>query len=82
MIGEAIRGGFSKIPGGSLIAAAASIAGQAFLSSVCGEQAVALSPTRARVDEGKRLLKTVPVQTPGTQKFTFVDPDNKLAIAR
>ena len=40
-----------------------------------------LSPTRAPVDEGKRLLKTVAVQTPGTQKFTFVDPDNKLATA-
>ena len=51
MISEAIRGGFSKIPGGISIAATVSIAGQAFLSSVGGERAAALSPTRTRENE-------------------------------
>ena len=73
-LSEAIREGIHKIPGGSLLAAAANFAGQAFLSSVGGERAAALSPIRNRD-------KTVAIQTVGTQKFTFVNQDNKLAAA-
>ena len=73
-LSEAIRDGIHKIPGGTSLAAAANFAGQAFLSSVGGERAAALSPIRNRD-------KTVAIQTVGTQKYTFVNQDNKLAAA-